>query len=216
MAEAFGMVSGSIRAATAFSACVEVFDYVQLSRRFGKDYQTSQLKLTLLKLRLSRWGAAVDVYNDPQLGNPSATKDDIETAKDTLFQILVLFEDSKTIADRYELKAGKNEAVEIQDPVTYSAAEMAIASVNNKMNALAAKRRKGASVLKLATWSIHHNKAISRLVEDISGLIESLEQLFPPPPTTQSHLVQREVSEAQGEQEKAALTTSAQGIDQVL
>ncbi|KAL6817453.1 prion-inhibition and propagation domain-containing protein [Trichoderma camerunense] len=216
MSELFGIVSGTIQIPTAFSACVEVFDYVQLSRRFGKDFQTNQLRLTLLKLRLSRWGAALDIYNDPQLENSLATKDDLETAKDTLLQILLLFEDSKTISDKYRLKAGKNETVEGQHPNTDLMEDTAITSVNNKMNALATKRRKGTSVLKLATWSMHHNKAVSRLVEDISGLIESLEQLFPPQSTIQSHLVEREVSEAQDEREKAALATSAQGIDQVL
>ncbi|KAK4061418.1 hypothetical protein Trihar35433_9745 [Trichoderma harzianum] len=216
MSEPFGIVSGTIQIPTAFSACVEVFDYVQLSRRFGKDFQTNQLKLTLLKLRLSRWGAAVDIYNDPQLGNSLATKDDIETAKDTLLQILLLFEDSKTISDKYTLKAGKNGTVESQHSNTDLMEDTAITSVNNKMNALATKRRKGTSVLKLATWSMHHNKAVSRLVEDISGLIESLEQLFPPQSTIQSHLVAREISEAQDERERAALATSAKGIDQVL
>ncbi|PNP55920.1 hypothetical protein THARTR1_03857 [Trichoderma harzianum] len=216
MSEPFGIVSGPLQIATTFSACVEVFDYVQLSRRFGKDFQTNQLKLTLLKLRLSRWGAAVDIYNDPQLGNSFATKDDVETAKDALLQILLLFEDSKTISDKYTLKAGKNEAVDGQQPNTDLTEDVAITSVNSKMNALATKRRKGTSVLKLATWSMHHNKAVSRLVEDISGLIESLEQLFPPQPTIQSRLVAHEVSEAQDEREMAALATSAQGVDQAL
>ncbi|KAL6793720.1 prion-inhibition and propagation domain-containing protein [Trichoderma sp. SZMC 28013] len=199
MSQPFGIVSEAIQIATAFSTCVEVFDYVQLSRRFGKDFQTNQLKLTLLKLRLSRWAC-----------NSLATKDDVETAKDTLLQILLLFEDSKTISDKYKLKAGKNEAIEGQNPNTDLTEDMAITSVNNKMNALATRRRKGTNVLKLAAWSMHHNKAVSRLVEDISGLIESLEQLFPPQPAMQSRLVAHEVPEAQDEREMAALATSAQ------
>ncbi|KAL7956846.1 prion-inhibition and propagation domain-containing protein [Trichoderma compactum] len=179
MSQPLGIVSEAIQMATAFSACVEVFDHVQLSRRFGKDFQTNQLKLTLLKLRLSRWGAAVDIYSDPQLGNSTATKDDVETAKDTLLQILLLFEDSKTISDKYKLKAAKNEAVEGQHPNTDLTEDMGVTS-------------------------------------DISGLVESLEQLFPPQPPMQSRLVGHEVSEAQDEREMAALATSAQGIDQVL
>lgn len=133
-----------------------------------------------------------------------------------MLQILLLFEDSKTISDKYKLKAGKNEAIEGQNPNTDLTEDMAITSVNNKMNALATRRRKGTNVLKLAAWSMHHNKAVSRLVEDISGLIESLEQLFPPQPAMQSRLVAHEVPEAQDEREMAALATSAQGIDQVL
>ena len=84
MAEVFGIFVGAVNIATTFSAVIEVFDYVQLGRRFGRDYQTSQLKLTLLRLRLSRWGEAVDVYNDPQLGDPSATPAKIKAAKNTL------------------------------------------------------------------------------------------------------------------------------------
>jgi hypothetical protein len=70
MAEPLGMVAGAIGITSAFSACIDCFDYIQLGRHFGKDYQTSLLTLGLLKLRLSRWGEAVKIYEDPQLSSP--------------------------------------------------------------------------------------------------------------------------------------------------
>lgn len=54
MAEPFGIASGEISIASAFTTCVDAFEYVHIGRRFGKDYQTDQLRLTLLRLRLSR------------------------------------------------------------------------------------------------------------------------------------------------------------------
>jgi hypothetical protein len=68
MAEPFGILSGAVSIAAAFTACVDCFEYVKLGRRFGRDFQTSQLSLTCARLRLSRWGVAVRVYDDPQLG----------------------------------------------------------------------------------------------------------------------------------------------------
>src|ERR1700722_18996133 len=55
---------GIVGLAGLFSTCVDCFEYVQLGREFAKDYQTSELKLDILKTRMIRWGASVGV-NDP-------------------------------------------------------------------------------------------------------------------------------------------------------
>ncbi|KAH0366138.1 hypothetical protein KCU65_g5576, partial [Aureobasidium melanogenum] len=103
MATAFGIVSGSVGIATAFSACVECFGYIQVGRHFGKDLQTALLTLGMLRLRLSRWGEAVNIYDDPKLGNPGATQKDLQLANDTVFQILVLLDNSSQVAKTFRL-----------------------------------------------------------------------------------------------------------------
>jgi hypothetical protein len=45
MAEAASVVVGVVAFASLFSNTVECFQFVQLERAFGKDFQTSQLKL---------------------------------------------------------------------------------------------------------------------------------------------------------------------------
>jgi hypothetical protein len=88
MAEPFGIAAGAVGIAAAFTACVDYFGYVQLGRHFGRDFQTDLLTLTSARLRLTRWGQAVNIYEDPKLGKPDATSAEVQTAKDALHQIL--------------------------------------------------------------------------------------------------------------------------------
>lgn len=59
MAEVFGII------AATYSIVIDVFDHVQSGRNFRRDYETNQLRLRLVELRLLRWGAAVDIHNEP-------------------------------------------------------------------------------------------------------------------------------------------------------
>jgi hypothetical protein len=205
MADPFGITASAIGIAAAFTACVDVFEYVHLGRRFGKDYQTNQLRLTLLRLRLSRWGTAVNIYNDPQLGNPSASKAEIQAAKDTLLHILVLFEDSSKISKEFKMKDDAGAAPDD------ASVDVAVLAVNNNMRALAAKRQKSASLAKLTSWAIHDGKVFKRLTDDISGLIDGLVSLFPAQ-EAQTALAKEEVAVVQDRNEAQALATAAEGI----
>jgi Prion-inhibition and propagation len=53
MAEPFGIVAGAIGISSAFTACVDCFEYIQLGRRFGRDFQTHQLAINCASLRLT-------------------------------------------------------------------------------------------------------------------------------------------------------------------
>jgi hypothetical protein len=47
-------------------------------------------RLLFARLRLTRWGEPVNIYDDPRLGRPDATAAEIQVAKDILLQTLVL------------------------------------------------------------------------------------------------------------------------------
>ena len=64
MAETAGLVVGVVALAGLFNTTVECFEFVQLGRNFGKDFQTSQLKLDNARLRLSRWGKSLGLVED--------------------------------------------------------------------------------------------------------------------------------------------------------
>lgn len=59
MAEAAGLVVGVVALAGLFNNTIECFEFIQLGRTFGKDFQKSQLKLDTARLRLSRWGKSL-------------------------------------------------------------------------------------------------------------------------------------------------------------
>ena len=77
MVEAFGIVTGAVGIAATFTACVDCFEYVQLGRYFGRDYQTNLLTLNCTRIRLTRWGQAVDILNNSKMRRSDATSEQI-------------------------------------------------------------------------------------------------------------------------------------------
>jgi hypothetical protein len=146
MAEPFGVVAGATGIASAFTACVDCFEYVQFGRHFGRDFQTSQLALNCARLRPTRWGESVKIYDDPKLGRQDATTTEIQLAKDALLQIIVLFADTESISKKYKLTAKAGE-----DLSAYSTGDMnpKMVVLDNKMKGLAIQRQKKGRFLTL-------------------------------------------------------------------
>ncbi|KAI1388289.1 prion-inhibition and propagation-domain-containing protein [Hypoxylon trugodes] len=220
MAEAFGIVSGAVGIAGIFSTCVECFDYIQIGRRFGKDFQTELLTLSLLKLRLSRWGEAVHINEDNQLGQPESLRDNVGLAKDTLYQILVLLADSEKVSSRYRLTAKVGEDL---SSLSSTDLEANLGALDNRMRKLAAKRQKRTGLGKLTRWALYDKEHYSKLVEDISKLLTNLEETFSvPEANAHSLLAQRDIEQVSGdtkEEQEAAVKTLQQlapGVDNVL
>lgn len=61
----FGIDLSRESTASTFATCVSCFDYA-LSRE-ADDWQA--LRLSVIRLRLTRWGEAVNIYSDPLLGH---------------------------------------------------------------------------------------------------------------------------------------------------
>ncbi|KAI0538675.1 hypothetical protein GGR58DRAFT_525945 [Xylaria digitata] len=79
--------------ATTFATCVSCFDYALIQRPKNK----ATLKLSVLRLRLTRWGEAVNIYHDPGLGEAGPHNKDLREAKDALIDLINKFEDLSTI-----------------------------------------------------------------------------------------------------------------------
>jgi Prion-inhibition and propagation len=212
MAEPFGIAAGAVGIAAAFTACVDCFGYVQLGRHFGRDFQTDVLALNCTRLRLTRWGQAVNIYDDPKLGRPDATPAEIQAAKDTLHHILQLFADTEKISKKYKLSAKPGD-----DLSTLSTDDMdpAVMALSNKMKKLAIRPQKGSSVLKTASWALYHRSELKELIQNITSLIDNIEDLFPAP-QSQLGLVKQETAEIQDKQALGLVESAAQDVDNLL
>lgn len=212
MAEPFGVVAGAVSISAAFTACVDCFGYIQFGRHFGRDFQTHQLSLNCARLRLTRWGKAVDIYNDTRLGKPEATATEIQTAKDTLLQILALFADSEDISKKFKqnTKAG-------EDLTPFSATDMdpTLLAVQNKMQQLAIRRQKGTHILKLTSWALYRRSELKELIESITLLVDNIEKLFPAP-QAQIALVRQEAAEIGDKASLRLVEEAAKAVDGVL
>lgn len=105
MTEIFGATAAALGVAGLFNNCVACFEYIQLGRHFGEDFERCQLKLDLARNRLGRWGQMVDIGN-----NPVFQSDDDETSRQAhrilghiINQLSLAYDKSK----RYE--AGKSQ-----------------------------------------------------------------------------------------------------------
>ncbi|RFU30782.1 hypothetical protein B7463_g5551, partial [Scytalidium lignicola] len=143
-----------------------------------------------VRLRLSRWGEAVHIDEDPQLGNPAATRVEIQAAKDTLLQILVLMEDSNKISKTFRIKG---------DSATPAPEDLAA----------------DPAIEALTSWAIHHGAAAKTLIEDISGLVNNLGILFPAP-NAEKQLAKEEVATVKERTEIQALESASRGLDSTL
>jgi hypothetical protein len=99
MANPFGLNFEQATIADTFATCVACFDYV-LS---GDSHRRAALRLRILRLRLGRWGEAVNIYHDLKLGQANPDPEDIEEIKATLVKLIALFENSNEEADGHRL-----------------------------------------------------------------------------------------------------------------
>ena len=212
MAEPFGIVADAVGIAAAFAASVDCFEYIQLGRHFGRDYQTDLLTLNCARLRLTRWGKATNISEDTKLGRHDATPAEIQIAKDSLFQILILFAETEKISRRYKLNA---KTADDLSTISTDDIEPTILSLSNKMKALAIRRQKRSSILKTPSWALYHRYELKELISNITSLINNIEDFFPAS-QTQLALIKQETAEISNQQELELVKAAAQGVDNML
>ncbi|KAF7137111.1 hypothetical protein CNMCM5793_007175 [Aspergillus hiratsukae] len=209
MAEPFGIVAGAVGIAAAFTACIDCFEYIHFGRHFRRDFQTDLLTLNCARLRLSRWGQSVHVLDDPHLGRQDATAEEIQTVKNSLYQILVLFANSEEISLKYRHDAKPGQDLAILNPQDE---DVAFQKVYNKIKDLVNQRKKAASILKRAGWALYHRSEFRSLIQDITNLIDGIEKLFPAQ-EAQLAAVQEEIAQIDDEQSLKAVEFAAHEID---
>ena len=110
MAEAVGLIMGGVALASLFTTCIDCFEYVQLGRQFGTNYQRSLLKLDIVKLRLSRWADAVNEsqqYYNVAIGSTS----EASKVQEILAEIIDLFANAERVSAKYKMKAKPGDLV---------------------------------------------------------------------------------------------------------
>lgn len=196
--EPVGLAVGVLGLAGLFNNAVDCFEYVQISRTFGTQYQTSLLKLDASRLYLSRWGRSVGLGANTEgvesLGLLNLSPREIEQAEHLLGQIHGLFQDAQKSSQRYEQRAKPGD----QSLVTHNSEtdlERVPAFLHQKMRDLAIRRQGRTKLRGKIRWALYEQKKFSRLVEDIDDLVKSLVDLFPAAAPVQQQLCESELFE---------------------
>ncbi|CAN9251570.1 unnamed protein product [Alternaria alternata] len=196
MAEAAGLVVGVVALAGLFNNTIECFEFVQLGRTFGKDFQTSQLKLDSARLRLSRWGKSLslddDVRDTVSLQGRFGSEANVKHAETLLGQIVELFAEAEGVSNRYRGRTEpQDSSLAVYDPQTDL--DPAMAKLHEKMRQLAIERQNRSGVRQKAKWALYQEKQFRRLIEDITELVNDLDNLFPDTHQSQRELCDIEV-----------------------
>ncbi|KAI9674384.1 MAG: hypothetical protein M1822_009062 [Bathelium mastoideum] len=219
MAEAAGLAVGVIALTGLFNNAVDCFELIQLGRNFGKSFQTSQLKLDNARLRLSRWGESLDLSNNTasaqSLKDKFGSDQTIDQAKTLLNQILELFADAEGISMKYKsrTKAGDPSLLPY-DPSTDL--EPAMAQLHLTIRQLSVDRQNKSGLKEKVKWAMYEEKHFRRLIEDITGLVNDLVELFPSAKEKQYSLCADEVSAVKNNKELSVLKEIATEQDRVL
>lgn len=219
MAEPAGLTIGVVALAGLFNNAVECFEFVQLGRKFGKDFQTSQLKLDNARLRLSRWGKSLglddNIEHTVSLEERFESDPTVKQAEALLGQILELFAEAEGVSNKYKSRTtAEDSSLVTCNPQTDL--DPAMAELHHKMRQLAIERQNRSSVRQKAKWALYEEKQFRRLIEDITELVNSLVELFPTSQQSQRSLCEIEVSTINGNEGTPVLREIAAVQDKYL
>jgi hypothetical protein len=219
MAKVASLVPAVLVLAGLFNNAVECFELVQLGRAFENNFQTSQLKLDIARLRLSRWGKSLglddNVQNRVSLEGPFSSVSNIQLAEKALGQIIELFADTERISIKYESATNPQDgSLAVYNPQIDL--DPAIANLHEKLRQLAIERQNRSSIRQKAKWALYEKKYFRRLIANITELVDNLVELSPATQQSQRNLCDLEVS-AIGEGEgRSVLEELAAAQDKLL
>lgn len=213
MAETAGLIIGAVSLTAIFTTCVDCFEYIQLGRNFGKDYQRSLLKLDIAKLRLSRWANAVNESHD-RYQVPVGTPAEAQKVEELLGEIMVCFEDAARVSERFKTKSGNPTGLQVA--YTDNEMEPSLQAMHEKMRDLALRRQRRSGFRQKTAWVLFEKKPFDRLISDVTELVEQLIQLFPATQPRQRELVVEEIREIEAQPALTEVKTAAEGIDTLL
>lgn len=187
-----------------FISIVECFEYVELGRRFGKDFNKCQARLEALKLQITRWGISSGVLSDPQTGKQRAVDFDAhttETAQRLLGHILADTRELEIKSRKYCDQAGATSEIDSMHPDPSDAPTQALKSITSK---IFSRRIQGVALQRKTKWALRDKKHFERLLEDITenlNLLVLMQQVTEP----QRELCRMEVEEIQESQPPVVL-----------
>lgn len=211
MAETFGTVAAALSVAALFNNCVNCFEYVKLSRNFGHDYERCQLKIDIAQTRLSRWGKAVAIREDPRFSAESPGDAPTRQVLSILEEIGLLFQAAQKKSKRYEVASRSEDLVVWQDEDM----QPVVRQLHGYLGKAVRQRQKQTSIVKKAAWALYDAKQFDKLVEHITGFVDDLEAVWPAEVACR-HLARLEIEEVNDEPTLTIVQETASHIDDVL
>ncbi|KAE8151677.1 prion-inhibition and propagation-domain-containing protein [Aspergillus avenaceus] len=169
-----------------FQFAIDTLARIQLARDFQDDFEIYQMKLEVIRIRLSRWGEIADITTIDRTNNGSKTS--TGTGEGQTLDLGLIKSLLEGIYDR--LHTAQREAGKIQRSLKPDGGEQPLdpetdlpddlKKIRNRFITFLAKRKVQASkFFKSIKWVFYKKEHFDRFVRDISELIEGLEQAIP-------------------------------------
>ncbi len=217
MAEVAGLIIGSMALTGLFNNCVDTFQRIQLGRNFGKDYETSLIKLDVVKLRFTRWGELMTMRDgaESQGLRSAASPQEEDVAERLLGQILEVFERARQ-ASRTSQIIGKPDSLIVETrPLSGNLAALHD-HLQSKMHQRCGERQKKTTLPAKVKWALFRKSHFDGLIDDLTELVDALLVTFPAPEESQRQLCAAEVSDIEKGECLEALKQIAHGSDKLL
>jgi hypothetical protein len=177
MAEAAGLVLGAAGVPAIFASCVDCLDYITLERNYGKDFEVSLAKVSILKGRLHGCGKSLSSTTADQILNASSVqwKPRGEAIKRSLVGLHSCFTDQQKLEKTYGLKpVSQNMSVATSN---YPTVSPSLTEVQIGFKLASSLRQRDTSFNKRVWWAIHDKKKFDSLISDALFHIETIETI---------------------------------------
>jgi Prion-inhibition and propagation len=217
MAEFAGLSIGSVALTGLFNNCVDTFQYIQLGRNFGNDYESCLVKLDVVKLRFLRCGELMTVPDGGDSQNPrsAASTQREEVAERLLGQFLNIFERAKQTSQTFQTIGKPDELIVDTQPQRGNLAALHD-HLQNKMRKRCSERQKQTRLTTKIKWALYKKAHFDRLIQDLTELVDALLLTFPAREEFQRQLCAAEVSDIEKVETLAALRAIAQDSDKLM
>jgi hypothetical protein len=182
---------GVVSLAGLFNNAVDSYGYVRLGQHYARDFETSQTKLDLSRLQLSRWGAALGLDANPtqasNLPALSVSPHEVQQAEAALRQIADLLDDAGIASKRFGARNKQAENTAALDPDDLA--------LHKKISSLVLRRLPKNVIVKKTARALYGKNDLDRLISDITELTSQLVALFPARASVQKELCAKEVEQ---------------------
>jgi hypothetical protein len=188
--EAAGLGVGVVALVGLFNNAVDSYGYVRLGKCYARDFETSQTKLDLSRLQLSRWGEALGL-NTPvaqtvQLPPAIGSADEVAKAQRALGNIINLLDDAQVQSQRYNDR---------ESPDDTSTLDPDDSNLHRRAHRIVTQRQRNTTFARKVAWALYRKNDLQNLVEDIADLTHQLIDIFPATKPRQQKLSAIEVQE---------------------
>lgn len=210
MAEAAGLAFGALALTTTLSDVLECFEYIENGEQFSQDFQRYLLRLSVLRLRLSRWGASLSIDNPldrtVQLNLAGLSPEEMNGARELLADIQSEFTKAETLSKNYHSRVIEHNG---------DNAGTHIGNLQDQVRKIVMTRQRKTSFAAKAKWAFHDRKKLEAFVKKVSHSVQDLFEVCPAG-VNEIELCKQEASEIQDAQQLALLSEASSEDDTIL